>query len=323
MRADRLISILLLLQIYPRLTARTLAERLEVSERTILRDMEALCVAGIPLFAERGTGGGWSLVENYRTNLTGLTQTEIQSLFLTRPARLLADLGLEKAADDARLKLLASLPTATRAQAEFFQQRIYVDATGWRDVGDTAPWLSVIQEAVWQSRKLRITYQRSDESSVERVIEPLGLVAKGSVWYLLAAIDDGLRNYRITRVRAAHLLAETFTRPPDFDLVATWECTNKEFKARFPRYPVTVRVHPKALWRVQLASRFSNIEQIDEAAADGWIKVIVNYQFAENACEHLISLGAQAEILEPVELRDKILALAQSVVTIYMRNELQ
>ncbi|MBI1763788.1 MAG: YafY family transcriptional regulator, partial [Acidobacteria bacterium] len=307
MRADRLISILLLLQIHTRITARALAERLEVSERTILRDMEALSIAGIPVFAERGTGGGWSLTENYRTNLTGLNEAEVQALFLTRPARLLADLGLAKAADGAQIKLLAAIPANARHNAEQVSQRIYVDVAGWQRADEAVPCLPVIQEAVWQERKLRISYQRGgggDECGVERIVEPLGLVAKGSVWYLLAAIDDAIRNYRVSRVRIAELLDEGFVRPADFDLAATWQQSNVEFKAKFPRYPVTLRVHPDALWRLQFAGRFASVEHVGKPEADGRITVQMNYQVAENACGNLIGLGAQVEIVEPVELRE-------------------
>jgi predicted DNA-binding transcriptional regulator YafY len=321
MRADRLISILLLLQIHQRLTARALAERLEVSERTILRDMEALSGAGIPVFAERGTGGGWSLVENYRTNLTGLNNAEVQALFLTRPPRLLADLGLEKAADGALIKLLAAIPAAARQNAEQVSQRIYVDVSSWKRAEEPVPFLPVIQEAVWQERKLRFTYQRGAECGVERIVEPLGLVAKGSVWYLLANVEGGIRNYRVSRVQSAELLDESFARPAGFDLAATWQQSNVEFKAKFQRYPVTVRVPPEALWRLQFAGRFSNVEQIGEPEADGWLTVKMNFQVAENACENLIGLGAQVEVVEPVELREKIVELAKSVLAFYGADE--
>lgn len=317
MRADRLISILLLLQIHQRLTARALAERLEVSERTILRDMEALSGAGIPVFAERGTGGGWSLVENYRTNLTGLNEAEIQALFLTRPPRLLADLGLEKAADGAHLKLLAAIPSSARRNAEQISQRIYVDVAGWKRADEAVPCLPIIQEAVWQERKLRFSYQRGDECAVERVVEPLGLVAKGSVWYLVAAVDGEIRNYRVSRVQTAEMLAEGFIRPADFDLATMWQRSNVEFKAKMPRYVVKVRVHPDALWRLQYAGRYSNVEHLGDAEADGWIPVQMNFQVMENACENLLGLGMQVEVIEPLELRERIVEAAQRVIAFY------
>ena len=317
MRADRLISILLLLQIHTRITARELAERLEVSERTVHRDMEALSMAGIPVFAERGAGGGWSLTENYKTNLNGLNDTEVQALFLTRPPRLLADLGLDKASEGALLKLLAAIPATARRKAENVSQRIYVDVAGWRNADEAVPWLPVIQDAVWQERKLKLAYQRGDECAVERVVEPLGLVAKGSVWYLVAQIEGGIRNYRIGRVRQAELLEEGFVRPAAFDLAATWRQSNAEFKAKFPRYEVTVRVHPEALWRLQFGGRFATVEQISEPEADGWMRATMNYQVAENACENLLGLGTQVEIVEPVELREQVVELARSVVAFY------
>jgi predicted DNA-binding transcriptional regulator YafY len=155
---------------------------------------------------------------------------------------------------------------------------------------------------------------------VERVVEPLGLVAKGSVWYLVAAINGEIRNYRVSRVQAAEMLDERFLRPVDFDLAATWQQSNVEFKAKFPRYLVTVRVHPDALWRLQFAGRFSNVEQVGEPEADGWIPVQMNFQVAENACENLIGLGAQVEVVEPVELRERIVELAKSVVAFYAQS---
>ncbi len=181
MRADRLLSIVLLLQVHRHLTARDLAGRLEVSERTIHRDMEALSVAGIPVVAERGTNGGWSLLGEYRTNLTGLNEAEVQSLFVTRPSRLLADLNLEKAAEGKLLKLLAALPSIYRRGAEYARQRIYVDVAGWNRAEETVPLLHVLQDAIWQERKVRMTYGQTECVAVERLADPLGLVAKGSV----------------------------------------------------------------------------------------------------------------------------------------------
>lgn len=325
MRADRLISILLLLQIHQRLTARALAERLEVSERTILRDMEALSGVGIPVFAERGTGGGWSLTENYRTSLTGLNETEIQALLLTRPPRLLADLGLQKAADGAQLKLLAALPATTRQQAEQARQRIYVDATGWKRADEAVPCLHILQDAIWQERKLRMVYQRNfgeaECSSVERIVEPLGLVAKGSVWYLVATVEANLRNYRVSRIQSAELLEEQFVRPADFDLAATWQQSNAQFKAQLPRYVVTLRVRPDALWKLQAAARFANVEELGEATTDGWRRVTMNYQALENACENLLGLAAQVEVIEPLELRERMREAAKTIVALYERHE--
>ncbi|HEX8186484.1 MAG TPA: YafY family protein, partial [Blastocatellia bacterium] len=218
MRADRLLSIMLLLQVHRRITARELASRLEVSERTIHRDMDALSGAGIPVFAERGSGGGWALMEEYRTNLTGLNKDEIQALFLVNPSRLLADLGLGKASDAALIKLRAALPSVSRDEAEYARQRIYVDLAGWNHSQETIPHLPALQEAIWRERKLRFTYERTGCDGVERLVDPLGLVAKGSAWYLVAAVEGETRSYRISRVKDVEIMDEPCARPEGFDL---------------------------------------------------------------------------------------------------------
>src|SRR5215208_5430614 len=186
MRADRLLSIMLLLQLYQRLTAGELARRLEVSERTIHRDMEALSTAGVPVVAERGSGGGWALVDGYRTNLTGLNAAEVQTLFSGLPPRLLADLRLDRARDAAHVKLLAALPEASRADAEYARRRVHVDVAGWGGAEEAVPHLHAAQEAVWRGRKLLFTYGGDCGGAAERAVDPLGLVAKGGVWYLVA-----------------------------------------------------------------------------------------------------------------------------------------
>src|SRR2546423_8068968 len=172
MRADRLLSILLQLQLHGRLTSADLAKRLEVSQRTIHRDMESLGSAGVPVVAERGVGGGWSLLEGYRTNLTGLTEAEVQSLFVTKPSRLLADLHLEKASDAALVKLLTVLPAVNRRNAELANQRIYIDVSGWNRSNEQVPHLPLLQQAVWRDRRVRMLYG-DDGCAKERVVDPL------------------------------------------------------------------------------------------------------------------------------------------------------
>src|SRR5215469_4101524 len=236
MRADRLLAILLILQAHGRMTAHELAQRLEVSERTIHRDMEALSTAGVPVVAERGVGGGWRLLEEYRTNLTGLNDAEIQALFLTRPPRLLADLGLDKASEAALIKLLAALPSGARHSAEDARQRIYVDTAGWRRYEEAVPCLPTLQEAIWQERRLRFHYARADDGAVsERVVDPLALVAKGSVWYLVAAVEGEPRTYRVSRIQSAEVLDEACVRPAGFDIATYWERSSAEFQANIPR----------------------------------------------------------------------------------------
>jgi predicted DNA-binding transcriptional regulator YafY len=322
MRADRLLSILLLLQVHHRMTARELAKRLEVSERTIHRDMEALSTAGIPVIAERGSGGGWCLLENYRTNLTGLSLSEIQALFLTTPSTILADLGLHKASEAAFIKLLAALPSLSRHAAEDVRQRIYIDATSWNRAEEVVPTLPTLQEAIWQERKLHIIYERS-ESLVERIVDPLGLVAKGSVWYLVAAIEDQIRSYRVSRIREASLLDQACCRPPGFDLAAYWTRSTADFKEQLPRYSAIVRVDPSILSYMRQVGRYARIEQVSQPDEDGWVRLSMQFENEQGACEYVISFGAQIEVVEPTSLREKIIQVAESILMHYAHLSLQ
>jgi predicted DNA-binding transcriptional regulator YafY len=322
MRADRLFSIVLLLQAHRLLTARALAERLEVSERTIHRDMEALSGAGIPVVAERGAGGGWSLLGEYRTNLTGLNEAEIQSLFVTRPPRLLADLNLEKAAEGASLKLLAALPTVYRRGAEQARQRIHIDVSGWQRTEEAVPLLHVIQEAVWQERRLRMVYGQEECGAAERLVDPLGLVAKGSVWYLVAAVEGGeVRSYRVSRVRRAELTDEPCARPEGFDLAKFWEQSAARFRASLPSYRAVVRVRREVVARLPFAGRFARVEQTGEPDAEGWVPVTLRFDVEEMACEYALGFGTQLEVLEPASLREKVIRAAKNVVAFYEQGK--
>jgi predicted DNA-binding transcriptional regulator YafY len=320
MRADRLLSILLLLQVHHSLTARELARRLEVSERTILRDMEALGAAGIPVIAERGAGGGWRLLEEYRTNLTGLNAAEIQALFLTKPPQLLADLGLNQAAEAGLIKLLAALPSISRPGAEHARQRIYVDTGGWRQTEDDVPMLPALQEAIWQERKLQLSYQRGDGAGVERLVDPLGLVAKGSLWYLIAAVDGDIRTYRVSRVQAATLTDEPCARPPDFDLAAYWQQSSAQFKANIPRYSATLRVEQAIVARIRTEGRYARVEREDPPDANGWARLEMLFEGEQHACEYVLSFGAQVEVLAPAALRDQIVRVAREIVAFYAQG---
>ena len=316
MRAGRLLSIVLLLQVHRRLTARELAEKLEVSERTFFRDLVAVGGAGIPVVAEGGAGGGWSLMEGYRTDLTGLSETEIQALFLTGPARILADLRLDEAAETGLLKLLASLPSVFQRSADTARRRIHVDMTGWGSWEETVPHLQTLQEAVWQGRKVEIAYDRGD-CRVERVVDPLGLVAKGSVWYLAAGVEGAVRTYRVSRVQGARITDEPCVLPEGFDLAAWWAQSSADFKAALPRYFAAFRVHPDLLPRLRYAGRFSRIERMGEPEADGWAHVEVRFQMEEEAAEYALGFGPRIEIVDPPPLRERVARMAAEVVAFY------
>lgn len=319
MRADRLLSIMLLLQAHRRMTARELARRMEVSERTIHRDMIALSAAGVPVTAERGTGGGWALMEGYRTNLTGLNEDEVQALFLYRPPRLLADLKLDRASSSALIKLLAAIPSVSRPGAEYARQRLHVDVSGWDGAREAVPHLHTLQEAVWQGRRLAMVYGRGEAcgEATERVFDPLGLVAKGSAWYLVAAFDGEVRSYRASRVVEARVLEEPCARPEGFDLAEFWEQSGERFRAALPRFYATLRAHPSVVPRLPFAGRFARIERTEGPDDEGWMRVTIRFQFDWEAVEYALSFGPRVEIMEPPELREKVVRLAESVIEFY------
>ena len=321
MRADRLLSILLLLQVNRRMTAGELAQRLEVSPRTIHRDMEALSAAGIPLHAERGRDGGWVLPEPFRTNLTGLTESEIQALFLSTPPSLLADLGLRQASEAALIKLFASLPSAQRRGAEYARQRIHVDPSGWNRPEENVPALAALQEAVWQDRRVHLVYERSDGTAVDRLVEPLGLVAKGSLWYLVARVDEQPRTYRISRVRSARITEEPFKRPAGFDLAEFWKQASADFVATLPRYPVTIRVPQDDLRGIYGTAGRARVEQVSAADDGGRVVARLRFDTATEAAGFVLSFGPSAVVVEPEELRARLIHLARSVLASYGIDE--
>jgi predicted DNA-binding transcriptional regulator YafY len=276
--------------------------------------MEALGTAGIPVIADRGVGGGWSLLDEYRTNLTGLNRTEIQALFLAGPSRLLSDLGLEKASDAALIKLLAALPSASRSDAEYIRQRIHIDITGWHRPEEAIPFLPAIQEAIWQERKLLMTYERGGCDSVERLVDPLGLVAKGSVWYLVAGVDGDIRSYRVSRIRGAAATADPAVRPDGFDLEGYWQQSAAVFKKSLPQYHALLRAAPDVLPRLGYAGRFARIESVNPAGADGWSEVRMRFQFENEACEYVLSFGDRIIAIEPEQLRQKVIEMAQRLI---------
>jgi predicted DNA-binding transcriptional regulator YafY len=313
MRADRLLSIVLLLQANHQMTAGELAARLEVSERTILRDMDALSAAGIPVIAERGTGGGWRLLDGYQTKLTGLSPPEIRSLFLARPEQLMSDLGLRQEADTAMLKLQAALPERARRDAAFARSRLHIDPRGWRDPGESIPALPLLLTALWQDRRVRFMYHRQLCDPGERTVDPLGLVAKGSTWYLVAQPEGEPRTYRVSRIADAVVLDEPASRPVEFDLPAYWERSAQEFRQQLPRYYATFRAAPGMMrwvryrgWRVE-----------EETPDEDRVRVRVRFDAEEEARQFALSFGAEVEVVEPLELRAAVVAAAREVVERY------
>ncbi len=313
MRADRLLSILLLLQVNRRMTARELSKRLEVCERTILRDMDALSRSGVPVIGDRGTGGGWSLLEEYQTKLTGLSPAEIQSLFLARPPQLMADLGLKKEAEAAWIKLQASLPSGVRQQAAFVRQRILIDTRGWRDPAETVQCLPILLDALWRQRRLQFVYERVLSEGSTREGDPLGLVARGSVWYLIACPENEPRTYRVSRIREAVILEQPSIRPPEFDLAAWWERSAVELREKLPRYYATFLAEPSVMrW-----ARYRGWRLEEEVSQANRVRIRLRFDAEEEALQFALSFGGHIEVIEPVELRSKALASARAIMDRY------
>lgn len=316
MRADRLLSIMLLLEVHERMTAAELARRLEVSERTILRDMEALSGAGIPVMAERGAGGGWRLIDGYRPRLTGLTAEEVQSLFFSRPPAALSELGFQEASESAWLKLWASLGERAREQATFVQQRILIDQRGWRDSLHALTALPKLIEALWRGRRVRFDYESALHEKGERLVHPLGLVAKGSAWYLVASRNGELRSYRVSRVANVSVEDDASIRPDGFDLAQYWEAAASRFREQIPEVHATYRVDPRVLrwiryrgWRV--------VEQVDEGER---VRVRLRFDSEEEVVQLALAHGGDIELIEPVALRDVVREAARATVEKYARH---
>jgi len=313
MRADRLLSMLLLLQAHGRLTGRELSKRLEVSARTVHRDMEALSAAGVPVYATRGSRGGWELDREWRTQVPGLDEAEMRAFLMAQP-RVIGDTQLAGAAQRAVGKLMAAMPAGMREQAVSMQQRLYVDTTSWwRAPSEDLSLLPIVQDAVARDRKLVIRYRRGRESeSSERTVDPLGLVAKGIAWYLVAQTPGGLRTFRVSRIETATILDAPAERPPRFDLAAYWTSSSARFRETLPRYDAVLRAEPGAAaeirkWRPIVA----------EHEADGRITMTVHFDSEEQARFVAMAFALRVDVLAPESLRRRVAAEAAEMARRY------
>ncbi|MEV7121034.1 helix-turn-helix transcriptional regulator [Kitasatospora griseola] len=304
MRASRLVTLLLLLQGRGRLTARQLAQELEVSVRTVYRDVEALAAAGIPLYGEAGHAGGYRLVDGYRTRLTGLTADEAQAAFLAALPGAAAELGLGEALATARLKLRAALPAQARAHADRIQECFLLDAPGWYGDADPTPHLTAVAGAVWARRAVLMRYRRwRAPEEITRRVEPYGLVLKAGRWYLVA---DGPRTYRVDQILELTCLDEEFAVPADFSLAVCWAARLADFRARLHTGHALVRLTPEGARRLGVAP-----------ADDGWTQARVPIESVDHAHGEFLRLGADIEVLEPPALRARLAATARTLAARY------
>lgn len=293
MKSSRLVSILLLLQTRGRMTAAQLAEELEVSVRTVYRDVEALGAAGVPLYGDAGHAGGYRLLDGYRTRLTGLTAEEAEALFLAGVPGPAAELGLGSVLAAAQLKVRAALPAELRAHADRISGRFHLDAPGWYADAEETPYLPAVADAVWNGRVLDVLYRRwAEPTDVERRLEPYGLVLKAGRWYVVAA--PGPRTFRVDQILRLAATDEEFTRPDDFDLAAYWTAYQRDFHDRLYRAEALVRLAPG----VRLPRAVN--ERTDD---EGWTLARVPVESVEHAHGEFLRLGADVEVLEPPQLR--------------------
>lgn len=296
MKSSRLVSILLLLQTRGRMTAAQLAEELEVSVRTVYRDVDALSAAGVPLYGDAGHAGGYRLLGGYRTRLTGLTADEAEALFLSGVPGPAAELGLGSVLAAAQLKVRAALPAELRAHADRISGRFHLDTPGWYADADEAPYLPAVADAVWNSRVLHVLYRRwAEPTDVERRLEPYGLVLKAGRWYVVAG--PGPRTFRVDQILQLAVSGEEFTRPDTFDLAAYWTAYQRDFHDRLYQGEAVVRLAPG----VKLARAVNG-----RAQPDGWTLATVPVESVDHALGEFLRLGTDVEVLEPPELREKL-----------------
>lgn len=309
MRASRLLSVLLLLQNRGRLTAEQLAAELEVSVRTIYRDIEALSTAGVPVYADRGRAGGYQLLGGFRTRLTGLTEPEAQALALAGLPSAAAELGLGTTLAAAQLKLTAALPAELRDRADTVAQRFYLDVPGWfRDV-ESPEHLPAVADAVWNDRTVLVRYEKWDRTEVDRTLEPLGLVLKAGRWYLAARRDGSVATFRVGRIHSLRVVGQ-FERGADFDITEFWRRFSERFERRL--YPRTAVVRLSAFGRQLVPLYLGAVGARALAAADapvdddGWQRLELPVEGGQPALGELLRFGPEIEVLEPAELRDDV-----------------
>ncbi|MET4685258.1 helix-turn-helix transcriptional regulator [Brevundimonas faecalis] len=317
MRASRLLTILMTLQLQGRTTAQALADRLEVSRRTIYRDLDELSAAGVPIYADRGRAGGVALLDGFRTELTGLTIGETEALLLAGVPAAAADLGFAGEASAARIKLLAALPRDTATAARRVADRFHLDPLDWYRRPVTPDHLQTVSKCVWQDRRLEIHYQSWRRRGWTR-IDPLGLVLKAGRWYLMARAGLKIRAYRLENLIEARPLDETFERPEPFDLASAWRISVQTFEAERLRLPAVLRAAPSAF------DRLSHIDQAMAEAlltapveADGRRRAQVMIESIERAADLLIGFADEIEVVAPEDLREALRRRARTILQMY------
>jgi predicted DNA-binding transcriptional regulator YafY len=335
-RASRLVSILLLLQSRGKLTAQQLADKLEVSVRTVYRDVESLSAAGVPVYGDAGPEGGYRLLGGYRTRLNGLTAAEAQALSLAGMPRAASELGLGTVLASAQLKLQSALPAELHERAAAIGERFLLDAPGWYHDGDTSPYLAAVAGAVWNQHRIEVRYRRwTAPTDVTRTLDPHGIVLKAGKWYLVAKNAAGaaskadepgstMRIYRINHILGMADTGERFTRASEFDLAAFWASAVAGFRAGLWQGEATIRVSPDGRDRMTELMSPAVVctaeATVSRADPDGWVTAVVPIESLIHAHQDFLRLGADVEVLAPAELRARLAETARSLAAIYGRS---
>ena len=322
MRASRLLSLLMLLQTRGRLSAQVLAEELEVSVRTIHRDVDELSASGVPIWADRGRLGGFQLQPGWRTRVDGLTAPEAQAMFLGGLPGPAAELGLGEAMASAQLKLLAALPDGWREDARRVSARFHLDPIDWYRGPSATDHLPAIAQAVWGERRIAMRYE-SWKGEVSRRVDPLGLVLKAGVWYLAAQVGMGVRTYRLSNILDLAVTDEGFERPADFDLAAWWLASTKRFEKELAVDTAQLRVSASGFKGLrELGAAVAQAAEATASAPDdaGWRRVTIPIESIAHAAAQVLRLGAQAEVLKPAALRRELLERLDAVAALYRQG---
>jgi predicted DNA-binding transcriptional regulator YafY len=312
-----LLALLLLLQARGRTTAAALAEELEVSVRTIYRDLEALGTSGVPVVTESGPGGGCELLAGYRSPLDGLTLEEANALLILGVPAPLRELGLEATLTAAQRRVKSATPRRSAASDSL----VHLDMPRWFHRREDAPCLATAARAVQGSRRMKMSYAAAGRANGrQRIVDPVGLVNKAGVWYVVASTRRGPSVFRAGRVRGAELTDETFVRPNDFDLATFWDAWSAEFAASRPRLEVTVRASPRALGifpEILGDSVRGALDRAGPADADGWRRVVLTFEHVAAAAYRLSGFSDLIEVLEPEQVRDAVVDYARRTLARY------
>lgn len=315
MRADRLISILMLLQMHKKLTASELSKKLEVSVRTIYRDIDILSGIGVPIIADKGINGGIKLLGDYKTSLTGINKKELFSLLIPTGDKIFEDLGIEDLKYSTMLKILGNSSHNQIEELENIQNYIYIDMYTWNEpnISLDIDILSILQNAVWNSKSLKLLYRKIDETK-EIVINPLGLVCKRGVWYLVAADNEIIKTYKVTSIESALLMNDTFVRPYDFNLKIYWKNSTNNFKNLIPKYTFAFKVSPSILNHIKERPFITISETIFR---ENEIYLNIKFDSVLQGIEFAFGYGKDIEIIEPIEAISEIKKRALEVIDLY------